>query len=184
MALDFNTFYNEVILNKIIAGSIIFFLGFMIGKLFSNILKKIFYEIDLNDKFSNILLNKINIEKIIVKFVEYSIYTVTIILTLRKLGIASFIVKGLIIFGIALIILTIILDLKDLIPNMIAYIKIRKNKYYTKGDRIKIHLASGIVKKISFITTRIITDHNDELVIQNYSVVENFVVEKKTIIEN
>lgn len=179
MAFDFNTFYSEVILNKIIASAIIFFLGFMFGKVCGKLLKRFLSEIDLNDKFLNIFLNKINIEQIISKTIEYTIYIITIIITLNKIGLTNVVIKGILIFSIALILFTLILDLKELIPNIFSYIQIKREKYFKVGDKIKIHLATGVVKKISFIRTKIVTEANDELYIQNHAILENFSVEKK-----
>lgn len=179
MAFDFNNFYSEIILDKIIASAIIFFLGFMLGKVCGNLSKRFLSEIDLNDKFSNIFLNKLNIEKIVSITIEYTIYVVTIIITLNKIGITNVVIKGIMIFLVALIFFTLILDLRELIPNIFSYIQIKRKRYFKVDDKIKIHLATGVVKKISLIRTKIITESNDELYIQNHSILENFSVEKK-----
>jgi len=78
-----------------------------------------------------------------------------------------------------MLISTLVLDIRDLFPNLYAWIKIENKKYFSKGDRIKSHLAEGVVKNITPFTTRIITDSGDELYIQNYAVLENLIVEKK-----
>ncbi len=179
MTFDFMQFYQDIILNKIVTSLIMFFLGFMLGKIASNLTKRFLEEININKKTLNTFLGRINLETLLSNIVAYVIYLSTVIMALNNIGITRYVFTGLIIFFGLMLISTLVLDIRDFLPNIFAFIKIKNKKYFFKGDRIRTHLAEGVVKNITPLTTRIITDRGDELYIQNYAVIENLTVEKK-----
>lgn len=179
MAFDIVSFYQDIILNRIVTAAIIFFIGFIIGKIAGNIIKKILAEVELNKKTVNTILGRINTEKFIAIIVSYTIYFATILMALSKLGITRYIIIGIILFFAFIIISTLLLDLKDALPNLYAWMMIKNKGYFDVDDKIKTHFAEGSVKKIGLLNTRIITNHGDELYVHNYSLLENLIVEKK-----
>ena len=179
MAFDFVKFYQDIILNRIVTAVIIFFVGFMLAQIASNIVKMFLAEVDINKRTLNTFLGRINLEKLFSNIVAYLIYFGTIIMALNRLGITSYVFYSLLIFFALILFSTLLLDIRDLLPNIYAWLKIKSKKYFSENERIKTTLAEGVVKKITPFTTRIITDHGDELYIQNYAVLENLIVEKK-----
>ncbi len=179
MAFDFVSFYQNIILNKIVTAIIIFFLGFIIGKIAGNIAKKLLAEIELNKKTVNTFFGRINTEKFISSIVTYTIYIATVIIALNKLGIANYLFYGAVLFFLLLIISSMILELYDLLPNLYAWMIIKRKNYFKINDRIKMPLAEGIVRKITPLNTRVITEHGDELYIRNRNILENLSVKKQ-----
>lgn len=179
MAFDIVHFYQEIILNKIVTAMIIFFLGFMLGKIASNLTKRLLEEVNLNKRSLNTFLGRTNLENVLSVFVAFIIYFGTVLMALNTLGITKYILWILLAFFALTLLSTLILDIRDLLPNLYAWIKIKTKKYFSKGDRIKTSLAEGVVKRITPFTTRVITAHGDELYIKNYAVLENLTVEKK-----
>ena len=179
MAFDFVQFYQDIILNKIVTAVIIFFLGFMLGRIASNLTKRFLEEVNLNKRSLNTFLGRTNLENVLSVLVAFIIYFGTVLMALNTLGITKYIAWIFLVFFALTLVSTLILDIRDLLPNLYAWIKIKTKKYFLKGDKIKTHLAEGVVKRITPLTTRIITIHGDELYIQNYAVIENLTVEKK-----
>lgn len=181
MAFDIVYFYREIILNKIVTALIIFFVGFMLGKIAGSLSKRILEEANLNKKSINTFLGRINLEKLFSNLVSYLIYLGTIIMALNTLGITRYVALSLLISFAVILVSTLVLDIRDMLPNLYSYLKIKSRKYFCEQDWIKTHLAEGTVKKITPFTTRIITSKGDELYIQNFAILENLIVEKKKI---
>lgn len=178
MTFSFTDFYTNFVLNKVVSALIIFFLGFIFGKVAGSISKKVFEEIELNKRLKNFWIVRFNPEKLFSKTVSIVIYIITVFMTLNKLGITGVVLKTILIFFALIIVSAFVLDVRDFLPNIISWIKIKKNHYYKVNDKIKIHLAEGVVTRITPFTTKITTKTGDELYIKNMAILENLIVEK------
>lgn len=178
MAFSFTEFYTNFILNKLVSALIIFFLGFIFGKVAGSLSKKIFEEIELNKRLKNYWIARFNPEKLFSKTISVIFYVITVFMALNKLGITSVVLNIILVFFALIVISAFVLDVRDFFPNIISWIKIKKNHYYKVNDKIKIHLAEGVVTRITPFTTKITTKTGDELYIKNMAVLENLIVEK------
>ena len=169
MVFDFNVFYKNPFIQKILTAVVILFLGMIIAKLVQRFLKKILHELDINRMTGNIL--RLNSEKLISNLSSNIIYLLTFVSVLNILNITGYVWRGILIFLIFLIVSDLILHIKDLIPNFIGYLKI-KNKIKV-DDTIKTDLIEGKVRKISFLNVKIKTKENDVVYLPNNTLVYN-----------
>jgi small-conductance mechanosensitive channel len=78
-----------------------------------------------------------------------------------------------------LIILSILLAIKDFIPNIISGFLIYKKNLIQQGDKIKIEGLSGKVRKINLVETEVKTSSGDIIHIPNSTLTKKELVVKK-----
>ena len=150
----------------IVEGVIILLVGFGLGILAQKLLAKILKEVELNQIMSKVGVTY-NLEKWISAIVSYVIYLVSIVIFLENLNIASVVVYLLLGAVLMLLVLTLIVGLKDVIPNFVAWLVLQKDEKITVGRRVEVKEIAGRVDKIGYLETEIKTDHGDILYAPN-----------------
>jgi small conductance mechanosensitive channel len=150
----------------IAAGIGILLIGFAIGILAKKIVYRVLKEIELNKIMSKVNVTY-NLEQWISSILSYLIYLVTIVFFLNQLGITS-IVLYLIVGGVLmLVILTLLVGLKDVIPNFVAWVLLQRKGRVIEGHRINVREIAGRVEKFGFLETEIRTENGDLLYVPN-----------------
>lgn len=154
------------VLSKIVIAVLILLTGLIIGKLLGTLIKRLLNEVRV-DKHARAKGFKFSLEKTAGNLVSYIIYLIAIILSLNRLGLTSAILA--IIAGlIAIVILvSLILSIRDLFPNLFAGMRIRVKKLFSEGDEIQIKEVSGKITSLGFLETRIKTSSDEEIIIPN-----------------
>ncbi|MBR9692249.1 mechanosensitive ion channel [Candidatus Woesearchaeota archaeon] len=163
---------------KFIVAVIILLIGFVIARIVGKLVHKILHEIELN----NILKKagvKFELENPISHLTTYIVYFFTIISALNSLGLTTKIFDMLALAFLALIIISILLAIKDFVPNLISGFFIYKRGLIKVGDKIKIDNISGKVKKITLIETEIETSAKDIIHIPNSTITKKEILVKK-----
>ncbi|MBT3298680.1 mechanosensitive ion channel [archaeon] len=151
---------------NIIIGFISLLIGFTIGIFAKKLSLKGLKEIGINKVLARVGIHY-NIENIASSILSYLIYLITIIFVLRILGIASIVLYLLLGAILMLIVLSFIVGLKDVIPNLIAWIIIQRKEKIKVGRRIEVKEIKGIVEKIGYLETEIKTELDDILYVPN-----------------
>jgi small-conductance mechanosensitive channel len=146
----------------IIIAVVILLIGFIIGIMTRNVLRKILHEIEL-DRIAKKIGIYFSVEDKISAIVSYLIYFIAIIMFLNQLGLTPYIVYLLVGMVLLLFALTIILGLKDFIPNFVAGMFLYQKKYFTVGKRVRIEGIEGKIKNIGLTEIEIETDNGDLL---------------------
>jgi len=155
-----NYFYDLMI------GIAILLVGFVIGILVKKFTYRVFKEVGINRIMSNVGVTY-DLEKIVSSIISYVIYLFSIVFFLEKLGIKS-IVLYLIAGGLlALLILTFLVGLKDIIPNFVAWIYLQRNQTVREGKSLEIREISGVVERVGYLETEIKTKEGDLLYVPN-----------------
>src|SRR3989338_8431760 len=142
---------------KIIVGVVILLVGFVIGTLVKRLLLRSLKEIGLNKMTNKIGLTR-NFEKMISHSAAYLIYLFTIISFLENLGLKS-VVLYLLAGGIlALLILTVLVGLKDIIPNFVGWFYLKRGNAVREGWKINIREIEGVVEHMGYLETEIQTE--------------------------
>lgn len=175
MVFDFTGFYYDFFLSRIVSAAVIFFLGFILGKVFGKLAKRVLRELDFNRITSRVV--RLNSEKILSNMISYAVYLATIIMVLNRLEITGYILRGILLFLMVIIFLELLLHLKDFLPNIIAWAMLKRR--VSSQDIIKTGLAQGKVEKITLLSIRITTRDGDELYIPNRSLLSGMSVKKK-----
>src|SRR3989338_597601 len=149
-------------ISLIVEGVIILLVGFGLGILAQKLLAKILKEVELNQIMSKVGVTY-NLEKWISAIVSYVIYLVSIVIFLENLNIASVVVYLLLGAVLMLLVLTLIVGLKDVIPNFVAWLVLQKDEKITVGRRVEVKEIEGRGEKIGYLETEIKTEQGDTL---------------------
>ena len=150
----------------IAAGIGILLIGFALGILAKKLVYRILKEVELNKIMSKVNVTY-NLEQWISSIISYLIYLVTVVFFLNQLGITS-IVLYLIVGGVLmLVILTLLVGLKDVIPNFVAWALLQRRRFFRVGRRVEVKEISGVIEKIGLLETEIKTDKGDILYVPN-----------------
>src|SRR3989338_8779812 len=101
-------------------GFIVLLVGLGLGVLLKKIVLKILQEIELNKVFGKVGLTY-DLERWISSIVSFVIYLITLVVFLNQLGITSIVLYLIVGAILMLIVLTFIVGLKDVIPNLVAW---------------------------------------------------------------
>ncbi|MBD3248935.1 mechanosensitive ion channel [Candidatus Woesearchaeota archaeon] len=154
------------IFTRLIVAVIILLIGFIIGKLVSRLVQKVLQEIELNSSLKKAGV-KLNLETIVSHFIAYFIYFIAVVWALNEIGLTTTVLNMISASAMVLIIISIVLAIKDFIPNAFAGLFIYQKGFIKEGDTIKVDNVEGTVKKTSLIETEIETKENDSIYIPN-----------------
>ena len=168
----------EQLFTKFIVAVVILLIGFVIARIVGKLTSKLLHEIELN----NILKKagvKFELEDLLSHAATYFIYFITVIWALNALGLTTTILNMISAAFLVLIIISILLAVKDFVPNMISGFFIYSKNIIKPGDKIKIDNMSGTVEKISLVETEIKTSSGDMIHIPNSTLTKKEIIIKK-----
>lgn len=176
--LDYSDKMFAEFFTRFIVAVIILLIGFIIGRLVGKLAQKFLHEIELNNvlKKANI---KIKLEEIISHFITYFIYFITVIWALNEMGLTTTILNMISATALIIIIISVLLAVKDFIPNSIAGFMIYQKRLIKEGDCIKLDQLEGKVKKITMLETQIKTKAGDVIHIPNSTITKKEFTVKK-----
>jgi len=155
----FNTY-----MYMIIIAFVILFGGFILGNLVRKLLFKILKEINANQ-----LAVKLNSDAdwatILSALSAYLVYIFAIILFLDYLKLRLIVIILLIAGILILISLSLLVGIRDVIPNLSGWLKIRKKLKI--GKKIEVNGISGIVQSRGLFNTKVKTPAGEELYFPN-----------------
>ncbi len=156
----------ESYFSLIVEGVIILIVGFGLGIFAQKLLNKVLKEMELNQIMGKVGITY-NLEKWVSLVASYVIYLLFIVFFLDHLGIRNIVVYLVLGAVLMLLVLTFIVGLKDVIPNLVAWVILHKDERITVGRRVEVKEISGRVERIGYLETEIITDHDDTLYVPN-----------------
>ncbi len=154
-------------LDNIIGAVVILLLGLGLGVLVKKMLLRLLKEIELNRIMARVDVTY-NLERGIATFSSYLIYLVTFVLFLDLLKIKSVVLYLVVGAILMVVVLTCIVGLKDIVPNLIGWFYLqRKSPIIKEGKYLEIKEISGIVERIGYLETEISTEKGDVLYVPN-----------------
>lgn len=172
-----NSFLAKLYYN-IIAAIIILLIGFIAGKLVYRLSYKILKELEIGKAFQKAGID-MPIEKKISKILSYLIYFATVIFALNQLKIATPLLYILFTAVMIVIITTVLLSVKDFIPNMFAGFYIYYKGLLNIGDEIEVNGLKGRITEITLTRTSIRTPRGDTVIIPNSVMTKECVKKRK-----
>jgi len=164
---------------RTIAAIILFLAGIIVANILSKLTKKLLKELEVNKILKTKLNIKLPIENIISGTLKYLIYFITIILALNQLGITTKILYVIFIGIMVVIITTILLSIKDFVPNIISGFIIHKKNKINVGDKIKVKNLEGKVIEINLLETKIENKDKEVIHIPNSLITKEGIIKKK-----
>lgn len=177
-AYFFTEIYSKLII-KLLVAIIIIFIGFILGKVVGRLILKLLSEISINSFFKKATGINTRVDLIISKGITYIIDFFVIIIALDAIAFTPtliYILSGALLITIML---SIIVGIKDFIPNIIAGIFLYRRNVIRHGDKIEISGHRGKVEKITLMETIIKKTNGDFLYIPNSAVTKNLMVKKR-----
>ena len=162
---------------KFVIAIVILLIGFIIGRIVYKVLQKILHEVELNKNLRKAGI-KISLEQLISNFTKYFIYFIAVIWALTEIGLTTTILNMISAVVLLLIIISLILAIKDFIPNAFAGFFIYRKGMFKQGDKISIHNLEGTIQKITLIETEIRTNKGDTIYIPN-----SFITKKEVLVK-
>ncbi len=151
---------------KAAVGIVILIAGLAIGLLIKKVTARVFRQIELNKIMSNVGVTY-DLERGVSSALSYVIYLFTLLLFLDQLGIKSIVLYMAAGGLLLLVILTLIVGLKDVIPNFIGWLYLQRKRSFKEGYHIELPEISGVIEHIGYLETEIKTDRGDLLYVPN-----------------
>jgi small conductance mechanosensitive channel len=166
--------YSQILLALIIA-----LLGMILGTVVGKLLQKLLSEIELNKIVRSVTGLNLKLEEILGKGVTFIIYFLFIMWGLELLGLGALIVKILSWVVIIIIVVSIVLSIKDFLPNMISGIYIHLRGIIKEGESIRTKSVSGKIKDIGLVETVFETESKETVVIPNSALLKEIVIKPR-----
>ena len=165
---------------RFVVAIVILLIGLIIGRTVGELLQRVLHEVEL-DKVVRKAGISVSLESFLSSFATYFIYFITVIWALNEIGLTTTILNMISGAALVLIIISILLAIKDFLPNIIAGFHIYSKSLVRVGDKIKVEKLQGVVSKISLTETEIRTKKGDLIYIPNSSLIKKeFSVKRKS----
>ena len=170
----FSKFYYDILI-----AVIILLIGFILGKLLSKVIKKVMNSLEVDKITKKATRVDIGLENAFATFTKYFIYFIAIIMALNQLNITTTILQMFSAAILIIVIISIILAIKDFVPNTFAGFYLYRNKFIKEGEVIRVKGIQGTVKHINLVETKIVTDEGDLVYIPNSALTKTEVIKVK-----
>ena len=169
----------SAIFTKLVVAVIIVLIGLVLGKILGKFIQKALHEIELNRIIKKAAGIKVSAEEVISAFITYFIYFIFIVMALNQLGITTVVLHMISGAILIIIIISIMLSIKDFMPNMFAGFFIHQKRFIKEGDIIRVDNTEGKVVHINLVETKIETKQGDIIYIPNSLLTKKTVVKVK-----
>lgn len=159
-------FYENPLVVKLVAALLIILAGIILAKLASKLAKHLLHNINLDKNAKKAIGKHILLEKTISNITSILIVTASIIIALEQLTITKYVLLSILSIATLLILISLLLNIKDLLPNIHAGITFIGDKNIKKGKKLKLKRAQGTITHVGLLKT-IIKDEEDHYIIPN-----------------
>ena len=166
-AIDYVGSIFSGLMTNLIAAVIIFLIGLIVGKVLGKVTYKVLHELEVDRIVKKTARIKFSLEKMIGRFVSYFIYFVAAIIALNQFGLTTTILHMISAAVLIVIVISIVLGVKDFIPNFLAGIQIYRKEMVKEGDFIRVRGNEGEVASIDITEIKLKTEKGDMLYIPN-----------------
>ncbi len=153
------------IISKILIAVIVLLIGFIVGKLAGKTLQWVLRTFEVNRRCRELLGLQWRLEQFLSSFLAGSIYFIVVIMALTVLGLSKIIALLLSVSVIVLIVSTILLSIKDFVPNYVDGFRLRKRLH--ENDTVSIEETTGQVKEMTWTDVKVVAQNRDVLYIPN-----------------
>ena len=169
---------NNPTMLKIVTAIIILLIGFVIGRIVGKIVLKLLKEVGFNKNVSKALGHKTYLADTISNWISYLLYFITVVIALEYIGLAPFFLNVILTIIVLVIGISVLLAVKDFLPNFIAGYSLRKKKVFKIGSRVQVGDVTGKIVKMGLIDTHVETRKKDLMVLPNTYFLKNMVLKQ------
>jgi len=142
---------------KLVVGILVFLIFYMMSTYLSKISVKVFHKFFPKSKNRSIVA--------LIKVFKFLIVLAGAFIAMEIMGLGSFVFKFIGSLGVAGVVAGV--ALKDLVSSMFSGALVGIDKSFSEGDYVSIKEVTGVVEKIGFLTTKIITDDGKKVFVPN-----------------
>ena len=140
------------------------FLGFILANLAARLAEMLLSHAELNRIISKTGI-KTDAEALLVRLVKISAYTLTCLLVLWHLGVLWYVTVAVLFVAILFCLAEILINLKDIIPNILFGFLLRRKNPFLPGDTLSVGRISGRVKNVYLTDVTVDTPNGDILAV-------------------
>ena len=177
--IDYLRYNLEGIYLKLLVAFIILLTGAIIGKLLGKLTNRILHEIELDNILKKATGKELKFEKFISSFAMYLVYFITIIMVLNQLNVTTTVLQMILAAVIIIIIISVILAIKDFVPNAFAGLYIYRRGLIKEGETINLNGIVGKVAHINLVETKLETKEGDLVYVPNSTITKKGVMKVK-----
>jgi len=153
--------------------------GLILGKILGRVVKKVLAEIKLDKLIKSMTGISFRMESIFSSIVTYFIYFIFVIWALEKVGLGSIVLNILAGGVVIIVIISLLLGIKDFLPNAVAGLFLNIKGIVNEDDWIKSDNIEGKVIKVELIDTILETKKKDIIFIPNSVLVRSKIIKLK-----
>jgi small conductance mechanosensitive channel len=162
--------------SRILVAVIILLVGFVLAKLIGKVTGRILRELEVNVILKKATRIDVGLEHILSQFMVYFVYFITITMALNHLQVTTTVLQMISAAIIIIIIISVVLAIKDFIPNTFAGFYIYRNKFVKQGEIIRVKGIEGKVVHVNLVETKIETKEGDVVYIPNSALTKTEVI--------
>lgn len=155
------------IATTIVVGIVIFLLGLIIGRVAGKLLERMLKDFSVDSAVKKTTGVNVPVEKTISQGVSIVIYLTFLVIALNYIGITSLLLNVLSVAVILVLSISLLLAVKDSVPNIIAYRLIKRKGSIKIGDVLVVDNFEGKVVDIGLFETQVKTEQKDIIHIPN-----------------
>lgn len=153
--------------SRIILAAIVLLIGLVLGRVVGLIIANSLKKLQVNNILSEAFGIKYNVERIISNLASILIWVYTILLSLSFLGLSRIVSTIIGIIILVILVLSILLALRDLFPNLVMGLEIQRKELLKEGDRISVDKESAKVLEIGLLEVILEKAEGERIIIPN-----------------
>lgn len=164
---------------QITAAAIALLFGILLGKLIGKLVLRFLHELEVNRLVKQLTRTSFPLEEFISSGLTYLTYFAFVTLSLEMLGLNPQVFNLIAAGIIAVVVISILLAVKDIIPNAIAGIFIHLSNHIREGDSITVKDITGKVEQVGMVETKLKTRVGDTIYVPNSLLMKSIVARKR-----
>lgn len=147
--------------------AILLLFGIAAGKLLGKLSLRLLHELELNRLVKGLTRKGLPLEEIISSGLTYLVYLIFVVVAMERLGLNPYLFNIIALAVMAVLVVSVLLAIKDFIPNIIAGLAIHLTDRLREGDTIAVDGMDGRVVQVGVVETRLETRGGDTIYVPN-----------------
>ena len=165
---------------QIVIAIAILLLGIVIGRFLSKLIYKVLLYINLSKILKDSIKLRLPIEEIISYLVKYSIYFISLVISLNQVGISEIVQQTILVLILLMIASILFFAIRDFMPNFLGGLSIHSERLLKVGDSVNIMGIEGTIQQIDMLHIKIINKDKEIFIIPN-SVMSKTIIKKRGV---
>ena len=153
-------------LNDVVVAAIVLFVGLALARILALSIDAGLRRIRLNEALRSGFGIPFNVSGIIGQLILWSISAITVLWALRIIGLNRIVLTILAVIALVIIVFSMVLALRDLVPNLVAGAEMHRKGFFAEGDTVMIDGETAQVLETGLLET-ILEQEDVRIVIPN-----------------